>query len=191
MVEGENGMLAGTTEYFIKQITIEQLLSHYHPEEVEGYCKSCPKYDKIWSCPPYVTDVLTPLKSYDTILILGVETKDFGLTKKAIAEAMNDIASKMPVGVLIAGNCAVCKPCTKVEGAPCAYPDQMKYSLESLGFHVSDICEHVLNKPLVWDNDNPSYLAVAGIMYCQDDADESFILTLAQMLERYGINTEL
>ena len=85
-----------TRKHITKVITMTQLFEYYRQEEVEGYCKTCPNYDKIWSCPPYDLDVIEPLKSYDRVLLLGIETTDFSMTKKTIANAMNEIASEMP-----------------------------------------------------------------------------------------------
>lgn len=167
----------------IKLVTMSQLFEYYRPKEIEGYCKSCPNYDKIWSCPPYADDVLSPFKAYEEVLLIGVETSDFEVTKRRIASVMNEIAESFPVAVLIAGNCVLCDPCSKVDGAPCKYPKQMKYSLESLGFHVSDICEQILGKKLRWEKENPTYIAVAAVMVRGGDVDLALMEAITQMLE--------
>lgn len=179
-------MIDGMTAYVLKEVALTKLFDYYQPAEVEGYCRACPNYGNIWSCPPYETDVIKSVKAYDRALIIGVETFDFHASKRAIALAMNQIAERLPVYVLIAGNCEICDTCSKGAGMPCVYPEQMKYSLESIGFHVSDICEHILGKSLKWDEENPVYLAVAAVLYRTDDANVRFSATLNQLLEGYG-----
>lgn len=162
------GMISSVT----KLASITSLFDYYKPEEVLGYCKSCPNHGQIWSCPPYERDEAEFMKAYDEALIIGIRTKTFGPTKKSLGRALIEMSKRYPVEVLIAGNCFLCKPCTKVSGKPCAHPDQMKYSLESLGFHVSDICENLLGVSLEWDTDNPTYLATAAVLFKESNVNQ-------------------
>ncbi len=155
-----------------KRVSVSLLFDYYKPEEVLGYCKSCPKHGQIWACPPYEKDEAEFMKAYDEALIIGIQTKAFGPTKKSLGRALIDLSERYPVEVLIAGNCFLCKPCTKVSGKPCAHPELMKYSLESLGFHVSDICENLLGVSLEWDTDNPTYLATAAVLFKQSKVNQ-------------------
>ncbi len=162
------GMISSVT----RLVSVTSLFDYYKPEEVLGYCKSCPKYGQIWSCPPYERDETAFMKAYDEALLIGIRTKTFGPTKKSLGRALIELSERYPVEVLIAGNCFLCKPCTKVSGQPCVHPAQMKYSLESLGFHVSDICEHLLGVSLEWDTENPTYLATAAVLLKQGNCEQ-------------------
>lgn len=162
------GMISSVT----KRVSVSLLFEYYKPKEVLGYCKSCPKHGQIWACPPYEKDEAEFMKAYDEALIIGIQTKAFGPTKKSLGRALIELSERYPVEVLIAGNCFLCKPCTKVSGKPCAHPELMKYSLESLGFHVSDICENLLGVSLEWDTDNPTYLATAAVLFKQSKVNQ-------------------
>ena len=162
------GMISSVT----KRASVSSLFDYYKPEEVLGYCKSCPKHGQIWACPPYDKDETEFMKAYDEAMIIGIRTKAFGPTKKSLGRALIEMSKRYPVEVLIAGNCFLCKPCTKVSGQPCVHPAQMKYSLESLGFHVSDICENLLGVSLEWDTENPTYLATAAVLLKQGNCEQ-------------------
>lgn len=147
----------------VKEVAVKALFEYYKPDEVNGYCEACPNYDRIWSCPPYMKDEVSHLRAYDKVLLIGVKTKNFGVAKKSLGKALIQLSEKHGLDVLIAGNCFLCKPCAKQSDEPCAHPEQMKHSLESLGFHVSDICTHLLDAPLEWNMEDPTYLATAAV----------------------------
>ena len=151
-----------------KELSVERLFEYYKPSEVEAYCKACPNYNQNWSCPPYDHDVLSPVRKYRKVMIIGVKTKNFEFAKRVLADRLNLIAAETGNLVLVAGNCDYCHLCTKSTQTPCVYPDQMKYSLESLGFHVSEICDKELNQPLVWNSKDPEYLAVIGVFFNEE-----------------------
>lgn len=76
--------------------------------------------------------------------------------------AFNDIKDKMSEGLLIAekafsgsislppGSCTRCETCLKQFGKACAVPQKLRYSLEALGFLVSEIYSKVFNLELGW-----------------------------------------
>ena len=51
------------------------------------------------------------------------------------------------------GSCTECSLCTKVHGKPCVQEDTLRYSLEALGFLVSDIYESFFDMQLAWTDD--------------------------------------
>jgi predicted metal-binding protein len=67
---------------------------------------------------------------------------------------------------LVPGNCMTCQVCTKQKGQPCLYPDQLRYSLEALGFLVSDIYEQFFKHTLEWSGDDlpQSFETCSGIL---------------------------
>jgi predicted metal-binding protein len=65
---------------------------------------------------------------------------------------------------LIAGHCFICEFCTRKCGETCTYPDQLKYSLESLGFSVGDISKDLLGISIKWHTEKgePTVLVAIG-----------------------------
>ena len=52
---------------------------------------------------------------------------------------------------LSAGSCQLCKNgCAKPLGQPCRFPDQMRYSIESLGGNVGLTIEKLMGIQLEW-----------------------------------------
>ena len=131
--------------------------------EVEGYCSACPNYGRIWSCPPFDFDVTTYLAPYEHVLIIGLKTTDFEVTRRRFGDILCAIQPRH-LEVLIAGNCYHCDVCTKTIGEHCILKEGTKYSLEALGFHVGDICEHILDAPLDWSGSDGTYMTVGAIL---------------------------
>lgn len=160
-----------------KNISIEELMAFYKPIEVEGYCESCPNYNKIWSCPPHDFDREAFLAPYSMAKIIGeVITPEqeselldcFQKARRVLGDALIPLSETGQVEVLIAGNCYQCETCTRGEGTPCSQKSRCKYSLESIGFMVGEIAENVLNEPLSWgcSDDRPKTLmTVAAVLY--------------------------
>ncbi|WP_113676041.1 DUF2284 domain-containing protein [Vallitalea guaymasensis] len=48
------------------------------------------------------------------------------------------------------GSCTRCSTCLKQQGKPCIYPETLRYSLEALGFMVSDIYKKCFDLELGW-----------------------------------------
>jgi len=65
----------------------------------------------------------------------------------------------------------------------------MKYSLESLGFHVSELCENILDVSLEWHDNDPIYLATAAVLYKKNglSSDDKERLT-ERILWRLGLD---
>ena len=52
------------------------------------------------------------------------------------------------------GSCTRCDVCLKRQGEQCLHPDKLRYSLEALGFLVSDIYRDIFESELGWSNEN-------------------------------------
>ncbi len=52
------------------------------------------------------------------------------------------------------GSCTRCSTCLKQQGKPCIYPETLRYSLEALGFMVSDIYKKFFDLELGWTKSN-------------------------------------
>lgn len=176
--------------YQIEPIDMEQLMKYYKPDEVFSYCSSCPNHGKIWSCPPHKIDIEKYLSPYEQAWIikakinLELENIDkektnieysknlehqtkivFSKARREFGDKLFELEKENPKStILLAGNCYQCKECTKKQGKPCRYPDKLRYSLESIGFLVSDIVEDILKDKIEWIEEGkiPTYLLSIG-----------------------------
>lgn len=150
----------------IKELTLEQLLCYYHPEEVLGYCSRCKNHGKFWSCPPHSFDIQNYFQQFQYAYVIGVKvpldklfTKDEALThyhkqKIELNERLQQLQSTLTdAKVLVAGECWHCKKCVREEKQVCVSPEKLSYSLESLGIKISGILEQEFNDKLQWQKD--------------------------------------
>lgn len=163
-----------TTKLYHASIPVSEYLDKY--VDVETFlnaCKACPNFDKVWSCPSYDFDVLSYWKQYQTLLLTA---RKITFSKDALSmtfppEEVNEIINqvvlpekqkltdmlmneekKYPGSIsLSAGSCNLCKNgCAKPLGQPCRFPDQMRYSIESLGGNVGLTIEKLMGIQLEW-----------------------------------------
>ena len=171
--------IPGIVKIFTKLETMETLYQYFKPIEVEGYCKACPNYGRIWSCPPFDFDVKSYLAPFTHVLIIGVKTTDFEATRRQFGDILKQVSALSTklnsLEVLIAGNCYHCEVCTKVEGGTCILEAGTKYSLEALGFHVGDICEKLLDAPLDWSGNDGTFMTVGAVLSNSIDVLEELI----------------
>ena len=153
------------TEYLEKYVDVETFLE---------CCKTCPNYNKIWSCPTYDFDVLDYWKQYQTIALYGHQivfdesAKNKQYTQEDLDNLIDSVVSKekqiltdhllllekeYPGSIsLSAGSCQLCGPnnCTKTEGLPCRHPEKLRYSIESLGGNVGKTISNSFHIELEW-----------------------------------------
>ena len=123
------------------------------------YCKACPNYDRLWSCPSYTFDVEAFWNQFQTLDLFAVKIiyndnyagkqfsehkiadimrQSLNVEKARMSQALFRLEEKFPGSVsLSAGSCSLCHDnCTRPDGLPCRYPDKLRYSIESLGGNV-------------------------------------------------------
>ena len=153
-----------TLERFETETDIKTFVSDF--VDVEGFlecCKACPNYDNVWSCPPYDFDPMEYWNSFERILVAGYRitfgedrtqvtmTKALWDVKKMLADEMYILEKKYPASEsLSAGTCQICKRCSKPDGAPCRYPDKMRYSIESIGGNVGKTISSLCGIEIEW-----------------------------------------
>lgn len=147
-------------------------------------CKACPNYGGKWSCPPYDFDVeaywrqFERLNIYGTQLMYGEEMVNRTYSKEELDQILKEtleaekrkLAAQMEIlerehpgsRALSAGSCILCKSCRRREGKPCCRPDQMRYSIESLGGNVGKTTSKLLHVELEWMEENrlPRYFTL-------------------------------
>ncbi len=102
----------------IKELSIEQLLNYYHPEEILGYCSRCSNYGKFWSCPPHDFVPKEYLEQFSFAYVIGVRipldktlAKDeaiahYHMQKIILNKQLQESKENCPdCAVLIAGHC--------------------------------------------------------------------------------------
>jgi len=179
-------------------ISIERLMEDYFDrDKTLGYCKACPNYSKVWSCPPYQFDEAIFLKEFKYMHIIGrqyeVPRNDIRLIRdpKAISDYCTEKMEAIKVmtwqtlleieneveGVvgLIPGNCPVCQvqgmECARKSGQPCRFPKLMRFSLESLGFNVVDLVKYEVGMSTKWPENQrlPEILTSVSAILCNEE----------------------
>ncbi|MBQ1959281.1 MAG: DUF2284 domain-containing protein [Firmicutes bacterium] len=169
-----------TLEKFEKEISTELYLEHFvNVEEFLEYCKVCPNYGRLWSCPPYDFNPEDYWKKYSSLLVTGYKI-NFGpeVTEKRSMEIMTEVKNRIAEELfamesaepgsmsLSAGSCGICGTdcCTRLEGKPCLHPEKMRYSIESLGGNVGKTVSKLLGIELEWIEEGklPSYFVLCG-----------------------------
>lgn len=154
-------------------------------------CQQCPRFGRLWSCPPYSENLVKTLDGLAIAHIVGVklnidpEFRRNALLKAFarqdfVAQLFRRVRLRFDDGLLTfekvypgalslhAGACKNCpeQACARISGRPCRHPEKMRYSLESLGFDVSGIAREYLSTPLLWANDGlPAYFLLVGALF--------------------------
>ena len=165
------------TERITRIIDLKELYNYYEPLKVEGFCRSCPNYGRIWSCPPHEFDPCSYLEPYKFVMIIGEKiflqediskeelNQHFQSARRVFGNFLISLAEKEEnLEVLIAGNCFLCNVCQREANLSCIYQERLKYSLESIGFLVSGITRDILDIELEWPSadKNPEFLLMVG-----------------------------
>ncbi|MGI6574393.1 MAG: DUF2284 domain-containing protein [bacterium] len=169
--------------YNIRELTKEVLLAEYLRDCVDiprflAYCRACPNFGSVWSCPPYDFDPMEVWKRYGSLrlyarmLIPDWPGQDAEAALRALRKEKHkclDILlaweAKHPGTLaLAAGSCSLCTACTRPEGQPCRKPEQIRYSIESLGGDVALTASRYFGFPLLWVKNGvlPDYLMLVG-----------------------------
>lgn len=91
--------------------------------------------------------------------------------KSGMTEILYAKEAEYPGSVsLSAGSCTICgeNNCTKKDGAPCRFPEKMRYSIEALGGNVGLTASRLLGIDLQWITEGqvPDYFVlVGGLLY--------------------------
>lgn len=133
---------------------------HYMPERVFSYCAECPHHNQIHTCPPHHVLPQSLLRHGNLITVCAL-TLAAGADMDPLAEYLHqrqildalilDVEPIIQGFALIPGRCVQCDPCSRTSSLECTQPRKMRYSLESLGFMVSDIMADEFAKPLEWN----------------------------------------
>ena len=171
-------------ETYEKEIeTADYVEGYVCVEEFLECCKACENFERKWSCPSYDFDPVEDYwKRFETMKVVGKkmvfeegEKENWqilvGEVQDALTAELFERESEVPGSQsLSAGSCRICglDNCARKNGEPCRFPDQLRYSIESLGGNVGLTCTKLLGVPLQWMEEGkvPDYFVlVGGLLY--------------------------
>lgn len=180
-----------TTERYEAKVAVDHYIKEY--VDVEGFleaCRKCPNYSNVWSCPPYDFDVIKYWEQFNVLELTAIKIifdanyagKQFSpeelekITRSSIWEVKQQLTQELyerekvaPGSVsLSAGSCSLCKSCTRSEGKLCRHPEDMRFSIESLGGNVGLTTEKIMGIELEWVQEGrlPNhFVLVCGLLY--------------------------
>ncbi|MFI3286416.1 MAG: DUF2284 domain-containing protein [Rikenellaceae bacterium] len=179
------------TEETITTIEIKKYIAEYrNVEYFLGFCHQCKGFGKTWACPPFEQQI--DLDSYNFAHIIGTkiiidpkrceeEISGDELTK-AIEEILLPVRLQIDLRLLeleklnsgsrafFAGSCRRCAKgeCTRPKAEPCIKPNEMRPSLEAVGFDVSKSASQLLGIDLLWcDKHLPQYFTLVYALFSQ------------------------
>lgn len=143
-------------------------------EEFLPYCRKCPNYNQVWSCPEYDFNPYDYWAKYQTFWIIGIKImvpeeitgrvwtagecqkmidEMLWEEKRKLSAELYELEKQYPGSVsLSAGSCQLCPAakCTRRQGEPCRNPEKLRYSIESLGGNVGLTVTKYLGQKLEW-----------------------------------------
>lgn len=146
------------------------------------FCRVCPNYGKVHSCPPFDFDSAEFWEGFSRIrLILYKMTleeeknsderwKVMSYVRDSMLEELLEEEKKNPGSVVLtAGGCSKCGSgnCTKLSGEPCRFPDRMRHAIESVGGDVVKTSEELFGINVVWtkgDEVPPYMILMNGLL---------------------------
>lgn len=168
-------------------------MRYHDPERIQGYCRSCEKYGRFWSCPPFDASPLARFPEWGEAVIvcrrtlLGADTTKDRLVERFLEARLRFVghmldleASRPRVTALVAGHCSECVSCTRSRGVSCRMPNKLRYSLEAVGFDVTGLAEGLAGQKIHWPkNGLPDYLLTVGALLCPTSEDAAVLLKAA------------
>ena len=158
------------------------------PERFLSMCAKCKNFGCTWACPPYDFDPMSIWQEYSRILLyakkvcLPVEETEktrpadelasvYKALLKPVADSIRkellELEGAMPGSLaLFAGGCDICQACTREKGEPCAHPELMRFSVESLGGDVIKSFGELLHERVLWAENGrlPEHFILMGAL---------------------------
>lgn len=176
-------------EYLEGYVAVEEFLELCKACPNYGNVWSCPPYD--FDVLAYWRRFSRLRVIARKIYLNGVSTEAeasalLASVKDDMSAELYELEASVPGSMsLSAGSCALCrglreepktegeeKPyvslggscCTRPSGAPCRHPENMRYSIESIGGNVGLTCRKLMGLPLEWVEEGklPSYFVLCG-----------------------------
>jgi predicted metal-binding protein len=165
----------------IVPVDTADLIKYENKEYFSSLCQSgCENYDRKWSCPPCNPTFTSYSKDYACCLLvlLYCDLGQFNYIKgeylkirasNTILKSQSDkllryLEAELSGKMISNGSCRLCKPCSKKLGDICRHPQNLRFSLESLGLNVEMLSSDILGHTLQWyrNRTSPDYSSVIG-----------------------------
>ena len=171
-------------EYKTSQMKTEQFRQKYQDKDkFMAFCRECPHYNELWSCPPLSFDAdefFAPYAWMDLLCVQihideetiraadtaeKIKARGWGIVsqaKKETEEKMRALEVKMPGSIsLSSGGCGLCEKCIRKEGLPCCRPKEMRYSMDAFGLDLTAITKDLFHIEILWCKDSlPRYFTL-------------------------------
>lgn len=164
---------------------------YQNQEKFIGFCRECPNYGTVWSCPPLPFSVEQYLYPYRHVYVvcarldLDEETRRAADTaekvktigweiiveaKRNLEDALRTWEELVPGSVsLSSGGCNRCSRCSRGEGHPCRDEMAMRYSLDAFGFDLSAITRDMFQIEIQWCHGAlPEYFTLIHALLAQE-----------------------
>ena len=177
-------MEAYKTETAERLLELDGFIEKYrHAEKFMAYCRQCPNYNSVWSCPPLSFDAEALLKRYKLIylrctkillapeIIASADTADKAkaLGRRIIESVKTDVDNEL-LGLekrvprslaLSSGGCTLCGECARKHNLPCRRPEKMRYSLDAFGIDLTAAAKDIFAVELQWSQGRlPEYFTL-------------------------------
>lgn len=187
------------------KISVRQYIDEYRDHErFLGYCKECNGYGKTWACPPFDKDMLPILEQYEYGYILATKMeidpqdrvrprsaeqsgklyrKIMDQAREGIDDRLLELERSLPSArIFYPGSCKRCRlgSCTRLKGEPCIKPDEMRPSLEAVGFDIGKTTSQLLGIDLKWGNgyELPEYITLVYGIFSKEEIALDLVETL-------------
>lgn len=176
-----------------KDISVEDYVNKYvNVSEFLEYCKACPNYGNLWSCPPFNFDPTYYWNQFKSLSIRGIIIKidpsqrEKTYTEEEISQIIDSILTREKEAQssslrkeeefydgaisLCAGSCSICSAsdCTRKINKECCHKNEMRYSIEALGGNVGLTASKLLGVDLDWIEEGKlpeKFVLVGGILF--------------------------
>ncbi len=155
------------------------------------YCQQCNRYGTCWVCPPFGFDLDEYISVYEMAYIIGSkitwdkddivqyrtpeQCKEFSYhvikeVRRLLDGRLLELEKEHPGSkAFFAGTCHRCAPenCTRKSGKSCIDPDEIRPSLEAVGFDIEKTSSELLHIDLTWSKDGmlPEYLTLVSGLF--------------------------
>lgn len=154
----------------------------------DACCRVCPNYRSNWSCPPLPVPPMELWQRYDTLLLqcrridVPAHLREQVFAPEELGQIAMDLLREQKRELLLelltleqehpgsmalaAGSCDLCPAgtCTRSQNLPCRHPQQLRYSLETLGGDMGKALELYFDRKMLWAENGhlPEYYILLG-----------------------------
>ncbi len=185
-----------TIEYHKNSMPLHDFRQRYqNREKFLAYCRECPRYNTVWSCPLLSFNVNAYLERFSWINVLcakinlgnrvireantpeKIKTVGWEIlqsVKLDMEEKLRGLEKHISGSVsLSSGGCSLCKVCSRKNGQPCRQPDKMRYSLDAFGFDLTAITKDMFGIDILWCKERlPDYFTLIHGILTENDVPE-------------------